>query len=311
MLYSALYEIVYMKGLCMIINAYAKINLGLDVTGERPDGYHELRMIMQSIRLHDTITIEASPEVTGSSSQGRIELSCSRPDLKCDPENLAYRAAKLLYDEFQITDDISIYIEKNIPMAAGLGGGSSDAAAVLKGVNEYLGLGLSDEELMERGVKIGADVPFCIMGGTVYASGIGEILEPLGAIEGLTVLLAKPDIDVSTKYVYQHLDMDKIADIHPDIDNLRGAIEMDDIGCIPEFLGNVLESVTIPEYPVIGKIKDMMMANGAAGALMSGSGPSVFGLFVDRNTAREAYDVMKASGIARDLFMTSLQGGSI
>lgn len=290
----------------MEINAYAKINLGLDVTGERPDGYHELRMIMQSISLHDTVSIDVAPETSGSSEVGKIMLTCSDPGLACDGSNLAYRAAKLLYDEFQITDALSIHIEKNIPVAAGLAGGSTDAAAVLRGVNDYLGLGLSNEDLMERGVKLGADVPFCIIGGTAYAEGIGEVLMPLGMAEGLTVVLAKPDIEISTAYVYSHLDMKKIENMHPDIDNMRAAIEMDDVGCIPEFLGNVLESVTIAEYPIISDIKEIMMANGAAGALMSGSGPSVFGLFVNDSTAEKAYEAVKRSGMAKDLFHTSL-----
>lgn len=299
-----------LKGTRMEINAYAKINLGLDVTGERPDGYHDLKMIMQSISLHDVITIDVAPEVTGSSDVGKIQLTCSKSSLPCDGTNLAYKAAKLLYDEFQITDAISIHIEKNIPVAAGLAGGSTDAAAVLRGVNEYLGLGLSDEDLMQRGVKLGADVPFCVMGGTAYAEGIGDVLMPLGLIGGLTVVLAKPDIEVSTAYVYKHLDMKKIENMHPDIDNMRAAIEMDDIGCIPEFLGNVLESVTAERYPVIKRIKDLMMANGAAGALMSGSGPSVFGLFVNDTAADKAYDAVKKSGMAMELFRTSLQGGN-
>lgn len=292
----------------MEINAYAKINLGLDVVGERADGYHELKMIMQSVELHDVIRIEAVPEVSGSSELGTIRLTCSDPSLPCDPSNLAYRAAGLLYEEFRITDGLSVDIEKHIPVAAGLAGGSADAAAVLKGINDYFGLGLSAEELMERGVKLGADVPFCIMGGTAFAEGIGDVLMPLEAAEGLTAVIARPDVEVSTAYVYKHLDMKKIESLHPDIDNMRAAIEMSDTGCIPEFLGNVLESVTVPLHPVIQNIKELLMANGAAGALMSGSGPSVFGLFVDESTAARAFESMKGSGLSKDTFLTSFQG---
>ena len=291
----------------MEINAYAKINLSLDVTGKRNDGYHELRMIMQTIGLHDVIRLDAAPEITGNAEEGSIKLTCSIPGLECDESNLAYKAARLLYREFGITDDLTIHIDKNIPVAAGLAGGSSDAAAVLKGVNEFFGLGLTDDELMKRGLGIGADVPYCIMGGTALAEGIGEVLTPLEALSGLTVVLAKPDIDVSTKYVYQHLEMEKIKNCHPDIDNMKAAIEMDDIGCVPEFLGNVLESVTIPMHPEIQKLKDMMMSNGAAGALMSGSGPSVFGLFVDKKTAQTADDRISETENTTSVFLTTLQ----
>ena len=210
----------------MDIRAYAKINLGLDITGKRENGYHELRMIMQQIDLYDVITIEAEPEVSGNDDIGTITLTCSDPSLPTDEGNIAYRAVRLLFEEFRITDSIDINIEKNIPVAAGLAGGSADAAAVLVGINEYFGLGLSDEELMERGVRLGADIPFCIMGGLAYAGCIGDELVPLGAIEGLTVLLAAPDTAVSTKWAYDRYDELKEEEItHPDIDNLRAANE--------------------------------------------------------------------------------------
>ncbi|MCR5748221.1 MAG: 4-(cytidine 5'-diphospho)-2-C-methyl-D-erythritol kinase [Lachnospiraceae bacterium] len=281
----------------MDIKAYAKINLGLDITGKRDDGYHDLRMIMQQIDLYDVVSIEAEPEIAGNEELGKINLTCSDGSLPLGEENLAYKAAKLLFEEFKITDSIDIHIDKKIPVAAGLAGGSADAAAVLKGINEYFGLGLSDEELMERGVKLGADIPFCIMGGLAYAGGIGEELMPLGFIEGLTVLLAVPDISVSTKWAYETYDeIDAGSIIHPDIDNLRAAIEMEDYGCVPEFLGNVLEYVAIPQHPEIAKIKDIMMSNGAAGALMSGSGPSVYGLFVDMEKAARVFDILADDG---------------
>lgn len=276
------------------LRAYAKINLGLDIAGKREDGYHDLKTIMQQIDLYDTVRLYAEAESGGSEEKGEILISCDDSLVPSDERNLAYKAARLLFDEFEITDSLLIEIEKRIPVSAGLAGGSTDAAAVLKGVNEYFGLGLSREELIERGVKLGADVPFCIMGGTAYAGGVGEELVPLGAMDEYIVLVAVPDTRVSTKWAYNaYDDMASGGNIrHPDIDQMRAAIEMEDFGCIPEFLGNVLEYATIPEYPIISKVKNTMMQNGAAGALMSGSGPSVYGLFMDEEKAAKAYDVL-------------------
>ncbi|MBO4374189.1 MAG: 4-(cytidine 5'-diphospho)-2-C-methyl-D-erythritol kinase [Lachnospiraceae bacterium] len=293
----------------MQINAYAKINLGLDITGRRPDGYHDLNTIMQTIDLHDVITMKAIPEVNGSAEEGSIVITCSDSSVPSDERNLACKAARLLFREFSITDNLEIDIIKNIPVAAGLGGGSADAAAVLKGVNECFGLDLSDEELMERGAGIGADIPFLIKGGTASAKGIGEIIEPLCAPCGLSAIVAVPDIRVSTKEVYEEYDRKVFSGIHPDIEHLKAAIEMDDTGCIPEFLGNVLESVTIPRYPVIEQIKEIMMNNGAAGALMSGSGPSVFGLFVDDASVERAFNSLEESKITDKVFLAGLYNG--
>ncbi|MCR5746471.1 MAG: 4-(cytidine 5'-diphospho)-2-C-methyl-D-erythritol kinase [Lachnospiraceae bacterium] len=293
----------------MEIKAYAKINLGLDITGRREDGYHELKTIMQQIDLYDVIRLHIEPEIGGNEEKGQILLSCNESLLPTDERNIAYKAARMLFDEFEITDSMLIEIEKNIPMSAGLAGGSTDAAAVLKGVNEYLGLGLSDEDLIERGVKIGADVPFCIMGGTAYAEGVGEKLMPLGVMpEDLTILLAVPDTRVSTKWAYTAYDKKLLAGEikHPDTDQLRAAIEMEDFGCIPEFLGNVLEQVTIPEYPIVAKVKETMMRFGAAGALMSGSGPSVYGLYLNEEKAAIAFDILAGQGIVPEerIFLT-------
>ncbi len=295
----------------MELKAYAKINLGLDITGKREDGYHELRTIMQQIDLYDEIKIYAEAEISGSNDKGQILVSCNDSMVPTDERNLAYKAAGLLFDEFDITDSILIEIEKNIPVSAGLAGGSTDAAAVLKGVNEYFGLGLTEEELIKRGVKLGADVPFCIMGGTAYAGGVGEELVPLEAPGDYIVLTAVPDTRVSTKWAYGAYD--EIASSgnirHPDIDQLRAAIEMEDFGCVPEFLGNVLEYATIPEYPIISKVKNTMMQNGAAAALMSGSGPSVFGLFMDEEKAAKAYDVLEMFDLVPEerIFLTGFQ----
>lgn len=295
----------------MELKAYAKINLALDIVGKRVDGYHELKTIMQQVDLYDVIKLYAEAESGGSNDKGQILISCNDTIVPTDERNLAYKAARLLFDEFDITDSMLIEIEKNIPVSAGLAGGSTDAATVLKGVNEYFGLGLSEEELISRGSTIGADVPFCIMGGTAYAGGIGEELIPLEAPEGFTVLVAVPDTRVSTKWAYGAYDeMEASGNVkHPDIDQLRAAIEMEDFGCIPEFLGNVLEYATIPEYPIIAKVKSTMMKNGAAGALMSGSGPSVYGLFMDDEKAAKAFDVLGMFDIVPEerMFLTGFQ----
>lgn len=278
----------------MELKAYAKINLGLDIVGKREDGYHDLRTIMSQIDLYDEIKLYAEAESGGNTEKGQILIACDDTMVPTDEKNLAYKAARLLFDEFEITDAILIDIKKRIPVSAGLAGGSTDAAAVLTGINEFFGLGLSEEELTERGVRIGADVPFCIVGGTALAGGVGEQLEPLGALTDYSVLVAVPDTRVSTRWAYSRYDeMDAKGEIkHPDIDQLIAAIEMEDFGCVPEFLGNVLEYATIPEYPIISKVKSTMMNNGAAGALMSGSGPAVYGLFMDEEKAAKALDVL-------------------
>ena len=264
----------------MKTDAFAKINLGLDVLRRREDGYHELRMIMQTIALHDTISLE----LTGESG---IRVRTDRGELPTDRGNLVYRAAELLLSEFAPETGVFIDLKKNIPVAAGLAGGSSDAAAVLRGLNRMLDLGLSTEELMRRGVKIGADVPYCILQGTALAEGIGERLTPLPPAPPWAVLLVKPPAHVSTKEVYQQLRVGEITE-HPDIDGQIAALKNRDLDALASLLGNVLESVTIPLCPVIREIRDDLLQAGAAGALMSGSGPTVFGLFREEKTAEDA-----------------------
>ena len=211
----------------------------------------------------------------------------------------------LLMDEFGITDGVDVRLTKRIPVAAGMAGGSTDAASMLYGMNQIFDLGLSRKALMERGVKIGADVPYCLMRGTALAQGIGEKLSQLPPMVKCPVLIAKPAVSVSTKFVYQNLKLDEHT-IHPDIDALIGAIRNKDFTAICGNMGNVLESVTIPNYPVIAQIKEKMMEAGASHAMMSGSGPTVFGLFEDEEIARHARDVMKESGLARQVYLTSI-----
>ena len=247
------------------LKAYGKINLGLDVVRRREDGYHEVRMIMQTVRVYDAIELNRTEE------EG-IRLSTNLYYLPDNENNLGYRAAKLLMDEFGIRDGVEIKMKKFIPVAAGMAGGSSDAAAVLFGVNKMFGLGLSKQELMERGVRLGADVPYCIMRGTALSEGIGEILTPLPPMPQCRVLIAKPAVSVSTKHVYESLNLPSLgAEAHPDIDAMRAAIEKKDLSGVVSQLGNVLETVTIPENPVIQTLKDKMAAQAAYEELRYGS----------------------------------------
>ena len=282
----------------MELKALGKINLGLDVLGRRENGYHDVRMVMQTLYLYDQITIEKT-EKPG------IELSTNLFYLPVNENNLAYRAADLLMQEFGVEEGVKITLEKHIPVAAGMAGGSTNAAAVLYGINRMFSLGLSQEELMERGVKLGADVPYCIMRGTVLAEGIGELLTPLPAMPRCTVLVAKPPISVSTKLVYEKLDAHEIEN-HPDIDGVLEGLERQDLKKIASSMGNVLERVTVEEYPVIEEIKEMMKENGALNAMMSGSGPTVFGLYSDKRMAKEAAQKIKESGIAKQVYVTNI-----
>lgn len=284
------------------LKAYGKINLGLDVVRRREDGYHEVRMIMQTVRVYDAIELNRTEE------EG-IRLSTNLYYLPDNENNLGYRAAKLLMDEFGIRDGVEIKMKKFIPVAAGMAGGSSDAAAVLFGVNKMFGLGLSKQELMERGVRLGADVPYCIMRGTALSEGIGEILTPLPPMPQCRVLIAKPAVSVSTKHVYESLNLPSLgAEAHPDIDAMWAAIEKKDLSGVVSQLGNVLETVTIPENPVIQTLKDKMMEMGADGSLMSGSGPTVFGLFTNQTAAQAAYEELRygsSQDLAKQVYLTS------
>lgn len=280
------------------LKALAKINLGLDVVRRREDGYHEVRMIMQTIQLYDRLDIKRTQEPG-------IQIQTNLSFLPVNENNLIYKAAKLLMDEFSITDGVSVKLDKRIPVAAGMAGGSTDAAAMLIGVNRLFSLGLTKRQLMERGVQIGADVPYCIMRGTALAEGIGEALSPLPPMVKCPVLIAKPSISVSTKFVYQNLKLDDTT-IHPDIDRLIDDIKAKNLHDIAAHIGNVLETVTIPNYPVIDEIKKHMLSNGAVGAMMSGSGPTVFGLFDDEDTAKKAYKAMRSSHLARQVYLTSV-----
>lgn len=280
------------------LKALAKINLGLDVVRRREDGYHEVRMVMQTIHLYDQLFIQKS-ETPG------IQIHSNLSFLPVNENNLVYKAGKLLMDEFDIHTGVSVELNKRIPVAAGMAGGSTDAAAMLYGMNQLFGLKLKRKDLMERGVQIGADVPYCIMRGTALAEGIGEKLSSLPPMVKCPVLIAKPAVSVSTKFVYQNLKLNEQTP-HPDIDALITDIRNSDLDNICADMGNVLETVTIPNYPVIAQIKEQMLKSGAKASMMSGSGPTVFGLFGDEETARRARAEMKASGLAKQVYLTSI-----
>lgn len=284
------------------LKAYGKINLALDVTGIRDDGYHEVRMIMQTVRLHDSI------ELYRSQKPG-IRLETNLYYLPVNEQNLAYKAAKLLMDEFHIQEGLGMRLRKFIPVAAGMAGGSSDAAAVLFGVNRMFGLGLSREELMKRGVTLGADIPYCLMRGTALSEGIGEKLTALPPMPQCQVLIAKPGISVSTKTVYRALDeMELKPEQHPDIDGMIQSIQEGNLVDISGKFGNVLELVTGQRYPVIGQLEQVMMERGALNAMMSGSGPTVFGIFTNPRAAQDTYEYLRygaGSELAKQVYLTS------
>lgn len=282
----------------MRLRAMAKINLGLDVIRKRDDGYHEVRMIMQTIKMYDVLDIRKKK------TQG-ISLSTNLPYVPSDEKNLVYKAAKLLMDEFDIKEGISMRLFKFVPVAAGMAGGSSDAAAAFVGVNRLFRLGLSQEELMERAVQIGADVPYCIMRGTALAEGIGEKLTPLPAMPEGYVLIGKPGINVSTKTAYENLNLAAIEQ-HPDIDGMIRDIRNKDLYSMTEKMVNVFEPGLMKKYPVIQEIRDFMEEKGALKAMMSGSGPTVFGIFDSKEKMNAAASALKKTGLAKTIFAAGI-----
>lgn len=280
--------------------AYAKINLGLDVLRRRPDGYHEVKMIMQTVGIYDVLTFRKRE---GAGNFPDIFISLDKEELPCDKNNLIYKAAELVMETYKIKEGVDITLNKNIPIAAGMAGGSTDAAAVFHGLKELFELPMSLEDMKLMGVKIGADVPYCMIGGTALSEGIGEILTPLKAPPEAFLLIAKPDIHVSTKFVYENLHADTLS-FHPDIDGMVRALQEGDLKGITDRMGNVLETVTIREYPIIEEIKEEMKKGGAQNALMSGSGPTVFGIYKEKEAARRSSAKIEELGLAREIFVT-------
>ena len=278
------------------LKARAKINLGLDVLGKREDGYHEVRMVTQTIGIYDRLILTKIPEE-------EIRITSNLAFLPVNENNLIYKAIKLLKDEYHFPGGVSVDLNKFIPVAAGMAGGSTDAASTMFGVNRLFGLNLSMGKMMELGVRLGADVPYCVMRGTALAEGIGEKLTRITPVPHMWILIAKPQINVSTRLVYEQLDMGGIQK-HPDIDGIIRAIEAQDVVRIAQSMGNVLENVTVPLYPVIETIKQDMLSHGAINAMMSGSGPTVFGIFPDEQTTLACQAFLKEKGDARQVYIT-------
>lgn len=277
--------------------AYAKVNMGLDVLRRRTDGYHEVRMIMQTVNICDELILEKR-------EQPGIELQTDNRELPLDGNNLICKAAELLFRERNITEGVKITLIKRIPIAAGMAGGSADAAAAMRGLNVLFKMGYSISQLQKLGVTLGADIPYCIVGGTMLSEGIGEILTPLPAPPSCHLVVAKPDINVSTGFVYGNLHADRL-EYHPDIDGMIEAFKDGSMKGITDRLGNVLETVTIKEYPVIDRIKGVLRAQGAENALMSGSGPTVFGIFRQKETAEAAAAEVRRQQLAGQIFVTT------
>lgn len=280
----------------LTLKAMAKVNLGLDVVRRMENGYHQVRMIMQTIDLYDELTFEKT--------ESGISLLVDHKELPADDSNLICQSARLVAEKYPLCGGVRIHLKKRIPMAAGMAGGSTDAAATFHGLNRLFSLGMDIEEMKRLGVKIGADVPFCIVGGTMLSEGIGEVLTPLPRVPEAYLVIAKPDISVSTKYVYENLHVETISH-HPDMEKVKAAILRGSLDELCAHMENILENVTEKKYPVIGQIKEKLKASGAATALMSGSGPTVFGIFTDRLTAEMACEKLKKEGLAKELFVTT------
>ncbi|AYE34718.1 4-(cytidine 5'-diphospho)-2-C-methyl-D-erythritol kinase [Clostridium septicum] len=277
----------------MKIKAYAKVNISLDVVGKRDDGYHLLRMIMQNIDLYDEIIIEKQKK--------DITLKCNKPYIPVDDRNLAYKAAKLFKETYGVESGVYINIKKNIPVAAGLAGGSTDAAAVFKAMNDIFEVGASEEELMNLGLKLGADIPYCIKGGTALCEGVGEIVTSLGSFKDKILVLVKPPFGVSTKAVYQEFDLTKAVN-HPKTEELIYAMGRDDLNFVSNNMKNLLENVTLRKHKMIIGIKEEMKSQGSIGTMMSGSGPSVFAFFDDMLKAQKCFEKMKEK--YEDVYLT-------
>ena len=277
----------------MKIKAYGKVNISLDVVGKREDGYHLLSMIMQNIDLYDEIEVEKQ--------ECGIILECNKSYVPVGNRNLAYKAAEIFKERYDIVDGVKINIEKNIPVSAGLAGGSTDAAAVLKVMNKLFNVNATEEELMELGLKLGADIPYCIHGGTALCEGIGEIITPIKPFRDKIVVLVKPAFGVSTKEVYKNFNLEKVKQ-HPKTAEIINAIENDDLNFVASNMKNLLENVTLRKHKILIKIKEEMNACGAINSMMSGSGPTVFAFFDDMLKAQRCFEKMKKK--YSDVFIT-------
>lgn len=293
LLYNTIHYQNFMDG-CgyMELKAFAKINLSIDVLGKRQDNYHEVRMIMQSIGLYDVINF--------NKRESDIKIYCTDPYVPCDQKNIVYKALELIKSKYNVPYGMEVDIDKRIPVAAGLAGGSTDAAAAIIAADKIWGLNMIYDDMVYAGTQVGADVPFCLKGGTALAEGIGEKMTELPSVKGVYIVLAKPPLQVSTKEVYQSLKLDEIV-VRPDIDRLIKALHEGNVRYIADNMVNVLETVTVKKYPVIDEIKRIMVQFGAMGSLMSGSGPTVFGLFETHEDGEKCYNRLR--DYIKDVYM--------
>lgn len=287
-----------MKSLQM--KAYAKVNLALDVLRRRPDGYHDVSMIMQNLNIYDELIFT----VDESLNERKISIAADRPDIPTDERNLIYKAILLMFDEYGIDAAINVKLIKNIPVEAGMAGGSTDCAAALKAVNILFGLGADEKRLMSLGVRLGADVPYCVMARTALSEGIGEILTPVNTLPDCHVLVVKPPVNVSTGMVYTNLKVNELEH-HPNISGMLDGLKAGNLNLIAECMENVLETVTVNLYPEIEKIKSIMKEQGALNAIMSGSGPTVFGLYTDEAKAIETAEYIRSTGYSDEIYVTT------
>lgn len=276
-----IFDDIVITGSRAMAHSYAKINLTLDVLSKRPDGYHNVEMIMQTVSLYDLILVDKTEK--------NISISTNLKYLPVNEKNIAYKAALEFFKYTCITGGCKIMIHKNIPVAAGLAGGSGNAAAVLCSLDKLYNTNLSSDELMNIASKLGADVPYCIMGGTALATGIGEILTPLPSIPKCNILMVKPPISVSTAAIYEAIDTAEI-DKRPNTNAMIDALAQKDLKSVAQNLSNVMGNVTETMHPIVKGIRRKMLMNGALGAVMSGSGPTVFGIFPDYETAKKSHD---------------------
>lgn len=282
------------------LKAYAKVNLALDVLRRRPDGYHDVKMIMQNLDIYDELEFEV---IARDTEDTKITLTVNKEGIPTDDRNLVYKAIAMLFEAFNIKSHIAVNLIKNIPAEAGMAGGSTDCAAALKAVNTLYNLGLSIEELMSYGVKLGADVPYCILGRTAISEGIGEVLTPVKGLPQVHVLVAKPPVNVSTKEIYTNLKANEL-ERHPDVEGMVEALESGNLSAIAQRMENVLETVTVDMHPEIEELKKLMKNQGALNAIMSGSGPTVFGLFEDKDKVWETAMMISDQELAPEVFIT-------
>lgn len=287
------------------LKAYAKVNLALDVLRRRPDGYHDVKMIMQNLDIYDELEFEV---ISRDTEDVRIDLTVNKEGIPTDDRNLVYKAIAILFEAFNIKSHIAVNLIKNIPAEAGMAGGSTDCAAALKAVNILYNLGLTTDELMKYGVKLGADVPYCILGRTAISEGIGEVLTPIKGLPPVHVLVAKPPVNVSTKEIYTNLKANEL-ERHPDVDGMVEALESQNLSAIAERMENVLETVTVNMHPEIEELKALMKDQGALNAIMSGSGPTVFGLFDDKDKVWETAMMISDKELAPEVFITRPMNG--